>query len=114
MLHLAEGFEIGEIVMAPITDGPMSDDLEGSKDDARSILALGIFVACLIVLLLTIGFGIFGSETMAPNKPRPTTESPAPSSSTNPYPSRKASASVGAPSFKSEAAVRERTLPRLT
>ena len=84
MLPLAEGFEIGEIVMAPITDGPMSDDLEGSKDAARSVLALGIFVACLIVLLLTIGFGIFGSETMAPNTPQPTTESPAPSSSTNP------------------------------
>ena len=83
MLPLAEGVEIGEIVMAP-TDGPMSDDLEGSKDAASSVLALGIFVACLIVLLLTIGFGIFGSETMAPNTPQPTTESPAPSSSTNP------------------------------
>ena len=83
MLPLAEGFEIGEIVMVPITDGPMSDNLEGSKDDARSVLALGILAACLIVLLLTIGFGIFGSETVAPNTPQPTTES-APSNSTNP------------------------------
>ena len=83
--------------MAPITDGPMSDDLEGSKDAASSVLALGIFVACLIVLLLTIGFGIFGSETMAPNTPQPTTKSPAPSSSTIHNPSRKASASVGVP-----------------
>ena len=47
MLHLAEGFEIGEIVVAPITDGPMSDDLEGSKDAASSVLALGIFVGGL-------------------------------------------------------------------
>ena len=69
--------------MVPITDGPMSDNLEGSKDDARSVLALGILAACLIVLLLTIGFGIFGSETVAPNTPQPTTES-APSNSTNP------------------------------
>jgi hypothetical protein len=84
MLPLAEGFEIGEIVMVPITDGPMSDNLEGSKDDARSVLALGILAACLIVLLLTIGFGIFGSETVAPNTPQPTTESPGPSNSTNP------------------------------
>lgn len=83
MLPLAEGFEIREIVMVPITDGPMSDNLEGSKDDARSVLALGILAACLIVLLLTIGFGIFGSETVAPNTPQPTTES-APSNSTNP------------------------------
>jgi hypothetical protein len=62
----------------------MSGDLERSKDDARSVLALGILAACLIVLLLTIGFGIFGKETVAPNTSQPTTESAPPSSSTNP------------------------------
>ena len=62
----------------------MSDDLEGSKDDARSVLALGILAACMIVLLPTIGFGIFGRETAAPKTPQPTTELAPPSSSTNP------------------------------
>jgi hypothetical protein len=68
----------------PITHGPMSDHLEGSKGYARSVLTLGILAACLIVLLLLIGFGVFGSETVAPNTPQPTTQSPAPSGSTNP------------------------------
>jgi hypothetical protein len=72
--------KIGEIVMAgrPITD------LEDSEGGARSVLTLGILAACLIVLLLLIGFGVFGSETVAPNTPQPTTQSPAPSGSTNP------------------------------
>ena len=54
--------------MATITDE------EGVRDGARYI-TLGIFAACLIVLFLTIGFGIFGSD--APVKPQPTAESPA-------------------------------------
>jgi hypothetical protein len=72
--------KIGEIVMAgrPITD------LEDSEGGARLVLTLGILAACLIVLFLLIGFGVFGSETMAPNTPQPTTQSPAPSGSTNP------------------------------
>jgi hypothetical protein len=72
--------KIGEIVMAgrPITD------LEGFRHGARSVLTLGILAACLIVLLLLIGFGIFGSETVVQNTPQPTAQSPAPSGSTNP------------------------------
>jgi len=54
--------------MATITDE------EGVRDGARYI-TLGIFAACLIVLFLTIGFGIFGSD--APVKQQPTAESPA-------------------------------------
>ena len=60
---MVEGVEIGEIVMArkPISRGPTSDDLEGLKSGARYV-TLGIFAACLIVLFLLIGFGIFGSD----------------------------------------------------
>ena len=49
--------------MATITDEA------GFRDGARYV-ALGVFAACLIVLFLTIGFGIFGSD--APLTPQPT------------------------------------------
>jgi hypothetical protein len=46
-----------------------SADEEGFRDGARYI-TLGVFAACLIVLFLTIGFGMFGSD--APVTPQPT------------------------------------------
>ncbi len=52
--------------------------LESSKD-SEWLLTLDILTACLIVLLLVLGFGGFGfDKSVAP------TQSPAPSGSTNP------------------------------
>jgi hypothetical protein len=64
----------------PMTD----DDLVGSKGGERSVLAVGIVSACLFVVLVLVGLGAFGGKPVAPNTPQPTTQSPAPSGSTNP------------------------------
>ena len=76
--------KIGEIVMADRHRPMTHDDLEASKGGERSVLAVGIVSACLFVVLVLIGFGVFGSEPVAPNTPQPTTQSPAPSGSTTP------------------------------
>ena len=73
--------KIGEIVMArrPPTD------LEASKGGERSVLAVSIVSACLVVALVLIGLGVFdGKMAPAPPTPQPATPSPAPSGSTNP------------------------------
>jgi hypothetical protein len=60
-------------------------DLEASKGGERSVLAVGIVSACLFVVLVLIGLGAFdGKMAPAPPTPQPTTQSPAPSGSTNP------------------------------
>jgi hypothetical protein len=75
LCYYCDGTKSGETAMAdrPTTYRPITDE-EVSR--ARSVLTLGILAACLIILLLLIGFGVFGSKTVAPNTPQPTTQSP--------------------------------------
>jgi hypothetical protein len=69
----------------PITKRPMTADLEGSGGGDTSVLIFGIAAACLFVLLVLTGLGAFdGKMAPAPPTPQPTTQSPAPTGSTNP------------------------------
>jgi hypothetical protein len=68
-----------------MADRPITDQ-ESAKGGERSVLALGIVSACLLVLLLIVGFGGFnsGGKSGAPNTPQPNTESPATSGAQKP------------------------------
>jgi len=55
---------------------------EGSKGGRRSSLVFGVVAATLTALLIVIGVA---GKNAAPNTPQSNTESPATSSSQNPY-----------------------------
>jgi len=71
--------KFGEIAM---TDRSVTDMDEGSKGGRRSALVFGVVAATLTALLIVIGVA---GKNAAPNTPQSNTESPATSSSQNPY-----------------------------
>ena len=70
--------------MADRPKTPMTDTEEGSKGGARSGALFGVVAAALLVLLVLVGMGNFGTKKMAPDTAQQKTKSPATPGSQNP------------------------------